>query len=112
MSVGGHSLPRVTEYFLVRQVRGPAWDHTKPRREQRGWDEHAVFMDALTDEGVVLLGGPVGEGDGTDAVLVLDLPDETTVRARLADDPWNKDGTLVIGRVELWKVLLDRSRGH
>jgi uncharacterized protein YciI len=100
----------VTEYYLVRQVRGPAWVHTRLRREQRGWDAHAVFMDALTDEGVVVLGGPVGEGDGTDAVLVLDLPDEATVRARLAEDPWSKDGTLVIGAVEPWKVLLDGRR--
>jgi hypothetical protein len=26
-------------------------------REQEGWDEHARFMDALVDDGFVLLGG-------------------------------------------------------
>jgi uncharacterized protein YciI len=97
----------MTVYFLVRNARGPAWDHSKLRRQQRGWDEHADFMDALTEEGVVVLGGPVGEGDGTDAVLVLSLPDEPAVRSRLADDPWHKDGTLTIAGVEVWHVLLD-----
>lgn len=97
----------MTSYFLVREAQGPAWDHSKPRRAQQGWDEHAVFMDALTDEGVVVLGGPVGPGDGTDALLVMDLPDEAAVRARLADDPWIKDGTLATRNVEPWTVLLD-----
>jgi hypothetical protein len=32
-------------------------------REQDCWDEHATFMDALADEGSVILGGPLGEGD-------------------------------------------------
>jgi hypothetical protein len=33
------------------------------RREQRGWDEHATFMDGLTGAGVVVLGrlGSVGQ---------------------------------------------------
>jgi hypothetical protein len=47
----------VADFYLVEQGRGPAWDYSKRRREQAGWDEHAAFMDALTDEGVVVLGG-------------------------------------------------------
>lgn len=31
-------------------------------REQALWAEHAKFMDALTAEGFVVLGGPLGEG--------------------------------------------------
>ncbi len=95
----------VADYFLVRQARGPAWDHSRPRREQPGWDAHAAFMDALVEEGVVVLGGPVGEGDGEDALLVVDLPDEAAVRARLADDPW-PDSVLTIKSIEPWSVWL------
>ena len=40
------------------------WDHSRARREQAGWSEHAAFMDALAEEGFVVLGGPIGEGDG------------------------------------------------
>lgn len=75
------------------------------RREQAGWEKHAAFMDALAEEGVILLGGPVGAGDGDDALLVVKLESEQAIRARLADDPWI-DEVLTIKSVEPWKVWL------
>jgi uncharacterized protein YciI len=96
---------RVADHYLVRRARGPAWDHSRPRRDQVGWDEHAAFMDALTEEGVVILGGPVGEGDGEDTLLVVDVESEAAIRARLADDPWGID-MLSIVSVEPWSVWL------
>jgi hypothetical protein len=48
-------------------------------------------MDALAEEGVVILGGPVGEGDGEDTLL--------------ADDPWGTE-MLTIVSVEPWSVWL------
>jgi len=94
-------------WFLVTQAKGPAWDHTRLRREQAGWPEHAAFMDALAEAGVVVLGGPVGPADGEDALLVLDVADEAAVHASLAGDPWS--GTvLVTSSVEPWTVLLRR----
>ena len=62
-------------------------------------------MDALTEEGVIILGGPVGEGDGNDVVLVVDVESEAAIRARLADDPWSSD-MLAIASVEPWSVWL------
>jgi uncharacterized protein YciI len=62
-------------------------------------------MDALAEEGIVVLGGPVGEGDGEDALLVVDLESEAAIRARLADDPWSDD-MLTIKSVEPWSVWL------
>jgi uncharacterized protein YciI len=95
----------VADYYLVRVARGPAWDHSRGRREQEGWDEHAAFMDALTDEGVVVLGGPVGDVDGEHTVLVVDVESEAAIRARLADDPW-ANSLLTIESVEPWSVWL------
>jgi len=43
-------------------------------------------MDALVDDGIVVLGGPVGEGDGKHVLLVVDVA-EAEIRARLAADP-------------------------
>lgn len=54
----------MADYHLIEQAKGPGWDHSRGRREQPGWSEHAAFMDALAEEGFVVLGGPIGEGDG------------------------------------------------
>ena len=81
----------MADYYLVERAKGPSWDHSRGRREQPGWDEHAAFMDALAAEGFVVLGGPVGEGEGDNALLVVDADGEGAVRARLADDPWTED---------------------
>jgi uncharacterized protein YciI len=92
-------------YFLVRRAKGPAWDHTRRRREQNGWDVHAAFMDALAEEGFVVLGGPLGEGDGEDAVNVVEAESVEEVRARLAEDPWGED-MLSTRSIEPWTILL------
>jgi uncharacterized protein YciI len=91
------------DYFLVERGKGPAWDHSKRRREQAGWDAHASFMDGLGEEGFVVLAGPVGEGDGDHALLVIDADSEASVRARLADDPWGED-MLTIESIRPWSV--------
>ena len=95
----------MADYYLVELARGPAWDHSRRRREQAGWDEHAAFMDALTEEGIVLLGGPIGEGDGENPLLVVDVASEAVIRARLADDPWAND-MLTIASGRPWSVWL------
>jgi uncharacterized protein YciI len=91
--------------FLVSHVRGPAWDHSRLRREQAGWDEHAAFMDGLAADGFVMLGGPVGEGDGEEALLVVRAAGEAEVRERLAADPW-ADTILVVESVRPWSIWL------
>ena len=62
-------------------------------------------MDALTEQGLIFLGGPVWTGDGDYALLVFDAENEAEVRARLADDPW-ADGTLAVESIEPWSVWL------
>jgi hypothetical protein len=98
----------VTDYHLVERAKGPAWDHSRPRREQPGWDEHAAFMDALAEEGFVVLGGPIGEGDGENVLLVVAADGEPAIRTRLADDPWGED-MLTIESIQPWSVWLRAS---
>ena len=97
-------------YFLVKRAHGSNWDHARPRREQVGWDEHAAFMDDLVDAGFIVLGGPVGEGDGHSALLVVEAESEADVRARLSEDPWQED-MLATDSIEPWAVFLRRSPG-
>ncbi|HZC73806.1 MAG TPA: YciI family protein [Jatrophihabitans sp.] len=92
-------------YYLVRESRGPAWDYSRERREQSGWDAHAAYMDRLAGHGVVVLGGPIGDDDGSDVVLVFEAYDESAVRALLAADPWV--GTILsITSIEPWSIWL------
>jgi uncharacterized protein YciI len=100
----------VSAYYLVRQARGPGWDDSRGRREQDGWEEHAAFMDALTEEGIVILGGPVGESPDDDVLVVMDMESEAAIRARLADDPW-MNSVLTIQSVEPWTVWLRGNPG-
>jgi uncharacterized protein YciI len=93
------------DYFLVERAKGPAWDHSKRRREQAGWDAHAAFMDGLAEEGFIVLGGPIGEGDGDNALLVVAADSEAALRARLAEDPWGED-MLTFESVRPWSIWL------
>ena len=95
----------MADYFLVEHVRGPAWDPRRARREQAGWDEHAAFMDKLVDEGVILLGGPVGDINGEKSILVCRATSEVEIRDRLALDPWAQS-ILAVDSVQPWTIWL------
>jgi uncharacterized protein YciI len=95
--------------FAVIRQGGPSWDPRRGLREQDGWSEHAAFMDALQEERFVLLGGPLGTGTAVDrALLIIEADSETTIRTRLAADPWALTRFLEIVSVEPWNVLLGR----
>jgi uncharacterized protein YciI len=94
-------------YYLVVRSKGPSWDHGRARREQAGWTEHAAFMDKLVEGGFVVLGGPIGDGDGHDTLQVMDGESEEAVRSLLAADPWGED-MLATKSVEPWQVWLRR----
>jgi uncharacterized protein YciI len=61
-------------------------------------------MNALVDDGLILLGGPV-EG-GRDAFHVAAAASEEELRARFAADPWARNGMLTVTSVERWTILL------
>jgi uncharacterized protein YciI len=96
-------------FFAVRLERGGPWDWSRDLREQDGWEEHARFMDALVDDGFIVLGGPlVGEREILHAICA---PSEDAVRERLAQDNWHENGMLTITSIEPWTVLLDGRQG-
>jgi uncharacterized protein YciI len=61
-------------------------------------------MDALVDEGFIVLGGPLGDGK---ALLIINAASEQETDARLADDPWTPMGLLRTAKIERWEILLD-----
>jgi uncharacterized protein YciI len=92
--------------LVVIREAGEGWDYSRSLREQDQWPEHAEFMDALTEAGVVVLGGPLGAGRPHRALQIMDLPNAQDVHARLADDPWTSTDTLRTASIDPWEVLL------
>lgn len=89
--------------FAVTRTRTAAWDDSRSIEEQKDWRGHADFMDALFEEGVVVLAGPL---EGTrEALIVVRADDEASIHARLATDPWT-DTLLRTTRVAAWTLRL------
>ena len=104
-NVGSNRYHPAMANFAVRLMHGPRWDPSRPIRDQDGWEEHAAFMDGLVDDGFLILGGPVGNGDQT--LHVIEAADEQDIITRLAQDPWASAGLLRIGTIEPWALWLD-----
>jgi uncharacterized protein YciI len=95
--------------FVVRRERGGPWDWGRDLRDQDLWVEHAAFMDALVQEGFIVLGGPL-DGD-REVLLIVNAESEEAIHKRLAEDPWMPNGMLRTTRVEGWTILLDGTNG-
>ena len=91
--------------FVLNQVNGPNYDESRRRREQRAWFEHAAYMDKLLEDGFVILGGPLD--DGEHVLLILQAADEQEVADRLAGDPWRPMGILATESLQRWNLWLD-----
>ena len=50
-------------YYISVLERGENWDTSRPMRQQEQWREHMAFLAALSDDGLILGGGPLGEGE-------------------------------------------------
>lgn len=95
-------------YALLLE-HGPRWDDARGIREQDGWAEHAAFMDALVVDGTIRLGGPLDDGG---VLHCARAADEASLRQRLRDDPWHRDGLLSVASVRRWELWLDADPSH
>lgn len=91
--------------FVVIRMPGPAWNENLPMRAQADWDNHARFMDDLTANGFVIMGGPLP--NSREILLIVSAESEHTVRETLQRDPWEPAGILTTQRVQPWTILLD-----
>jgi len=94
-------------FHVVLRQAGPQWLSGRPLEEQTGWQEHAEYMDALVEDGFIVLGGPVSD-DGR-VVHAVEAESETAVRATWARDPWSETH-LVVDSIEPWTIRLDGRR--
>lgn len=91
--------------FIFLWAPGPAWVQGKTVREQPYWDEHAVFMDRLFENGTVVMGGPFA--DGTGSLVVVEGENENEVAALYASDPFVVQGIFVLSSFKRWQLFLD-----
>jgi uncharacterized protein YciI len=91
-------------FHVVLRQAGPQWLPGRPLEEQTGWQEHAEYMDALVEDGFIVLGGPVSD-DGR-VVHAVEAESEGAVRATWARDPWSETH-LVVDSIEPWTIRLD-----
>jgi uncharacterized protein YciI len=84
-------------FFALTLVHGPNWDASRPIREQQAWDQHAAFMDGLVADGMIILGGPLGDGEQT--LQAVEAADDRQIETRLGEDPWASMGLLQIGSI-------------
>jgi uncharacterized protein YciI len=98
--------------FAVIREAGPAWEDEKGAFGQPAVNEHAAYMNALADQGLVLFAGPLaGSEHGRIRVLLIaDADNETAIHARLADDPWQRANRIVTASVEPWNLFVGAER--
>ncbi len=94
----------MTEIFAAIRAHGGGWDFSKPMEQQLLWNEHAAFMDALADQGFFVLVGPL---EGTrDVLLIMRAASIDEISARLAEDPWTKNGFLTTIKLAPWTLRI------
>lgn len=92
------------QLFAVIRTRGAGWNPSRPLEGQSDWKGHASFMNALANEGFVVLGGPL---EGTpDVLLVVRARASEEVLGRLAADPWTGMDLLRVTRITPWTLRL------
>ncbi len=96
-------------YYAVTRERGENWDGRLSMRQQEQWEKHAAFMDALADDGFVILGGPLGDGEEK-FLLIVAAENEQAIEVRLAGDPWTPLRLLRTASVKRWEILLKASK--
>ena len=74
--------------------------------------DHAAFMNALAEQGLVVCAGPLAstETGRLRALLIMNADGEDEIRHRLDDDPWVRADRLVITSIEPWNVIVGVER--
>ena len=94
-------------FFVALRRTGPKWDPSLRLERQSDWKIHADLMDALVEEGFVVLGRPLA--DEHRVVLAVEADSEAAVRETLARDPWSQTH-LLVDSVDRWTIRLDGRR--
>ena len=102
---------RLKKTFVIFFTPGTAWIAGKTSREQPYWTEHAAFMDALLEDGIVIMGGPFA--DYSSIMVIFAASDEGEARDLFKRDPFVVQRIFHLISVHEWLVFLDaRKKGE
>jgi hypothetical protein len=87
----------------VRFRAGETWDGGAPQ-SQPDWDAHEAFVDALVEDGTIVMGGPFS--DHTGAMLLMDGLSAAEARRIVQLDPFVKNGVFVVDDVRDWTLYV------
>ena len=100
----------MSKIFITVFTPGTNWVAGRTSREQPYWPEHAAFMDALFEDGTVIMGGPFA--DYSSILVIVEASGENAVRDLFKRDPFIVQGILRLESVHEWLIFLDaRKRG-
>jgi len=66
--------------------------------------DHLAYLQSLLEEGTVVLAGPVGDGSG--AMMVLQVASEQEARRVITNDPYTAAGVGVDHVLRPWNVVI------
>jgi len=88
----------MTQHFAAIVHRTEKWDHSIPPEQQPGFAGHLEYMGGLEKSGFIALAGLLTSTN--DVLFVFHAESEAEVRERLAMDPWQRAGMVVVTRIE------------
>ena len=71
---------------------------------------HRDYLRALFEQGRIVVSGPLAEGGGPGALLILDAADPEEVAALLDKDPFHTLGLIVEREIRGWNPAFGRER--
>jgi uncharacterized protein YciI len=96
---------RYATYYAMVRAHGERWDDSRPLRQQEQYEEHMAFLDALADDGFVILGGTLGERE-EQFLFIFAAENAGAVEERLAEDPWTRLRIVRTVSVERWNITV------
>jgi uncharacterized protein YciI len=101
----GRRLGVVRQLFVLFHSPGPGWDHALGFMEQPGIDQHIAFMRGLTEQALLVLGGPLADEDATGLVgMAVITAGDAAEAARVAREDRSVASGLLRVTVRPWTV--------
>jgi uncharacterized protein YciI len=95
----------MNKIFLLTFEHGPNYQADKSFHDQLNWENHTRFSDKLFLQGKVTMCGPL---KNESEVLVVALGEnESSLRNLFKDDPFVKNGVLILSHVDEWELHLN-----